>query len=74
MAGICPGTVYGKLQRLGECGVIHKVQPAGTERGFDGKAGNHDHLRCICCGRAEDLAVEATAQLEMACGRAATTK
>lgn len=53
------GTVYRNLENLFEQGLIQKLDLAGTPRRFDGEVGNHYHVRCLKCGRVEDVALEA---------------
>ncbi|MGC8660484.1 MAG: Fur family transcriptional regulator, partial [Desulfomonilaceae bacterium] len=34
---------------------IRKLEMAGTQKRFDGTTENHYHVRCVNCGRVEDL-------------------
>ena len=52
------GTVYRNLEILSEQGMIQKIQVAGTQKRFNGNAKNHYHVRCVGCGRVEDVAVD----------------
>ena len=49
------GTVYRNLEMLSESGLIRKLETAGTRKRFDGTVSNHYHVRCIKCGRMDDL-------------------
>jgi Fur family transcriptional regulator, peroxide stress response regulator len=49
------GTVYRNLELLSKSGLIQKLEVAGTQKRFDGIAKNHYHIRCVKCGRLEDL-------------------
>jgi len=49
------GTVYRNLDLLTRMGTIHKLEWSGGEARFDGNPQGHDHLRCVCCGRVDDL-------------------
>jgi Fur family transcriptional regulator, ferric uptake regulator len=49
------GTVYRNLELLARLGMIQKLEFSGGEARFDGNVAQHDHLRCICCGRVDDL-------------------
>ncbi len=49
------GTVYRNLEVLSESGVIRKLELGGSQRLFDGKAEGHYHVRCIRCGRVDDV-------------------
>lgn len=50
------GTVYRNLEVLAESEMIQKLETAGTQKRFDGVTENHYHIRCIACGRVEDVA------------------
>lgn len=49
------GTVYRNLEFLSESGMIQKLEMAGTQKRFDGITENHYHVRCVKCGRVEDI-------------------
>ncbi len=49
------GTVYRNLELLARTGVIRKLEFAGAEARFDGNVTRHDHLRCVRCGRVDDI-------------------
>ena len=48
------GTVYRNLELLAGMSVIQKLQIGGETR-FDGDTRQHDHVRCVQCGRVEDI-------------------
>jgi len=48
-------TIYRNLEILSESGEIQKLELGGTQKRFDGNPANHDHLRCIHCGRVVDV-------------------
>jgi Fur family ferric uptake transcriptional regulator len=50
------GTVYRNLDLLARLGMIQRLETAGTETRFDGTVRPHDHVRCLGCGRIDDLA------------------
>jgi len=52
------GTVYRNLEILSESGKINTLQLAGSEKRFDGRTDIHYHMRCVRCGRVEDLPIE----------------
>lgn len=52
------GTVYRNLEILSESGKISTLQLAGSEKRFDGRTDIHYHVRCVRCGRVEDLPIE----------------
>jgi Fur family ferric uptake transcriptional regulator len=60
------GTVYRNLDLLAEMGTIRKVSLAGVEARFDGDIGRHDHIRCVRCGRLDDVA---GAVVDLPCGQ-----
>lgn len=49
------GTVYRNLERLAEAGQIVKLQFGGGQARFDGVLEHHDHVRCVRCGRVDDV-------------------
>ncbi len=49
------GTVYRNLVLLSEMGIIQKLELGDSEVRFDGKTQEHYHVRCIDCGRINDL-------------------
>jgi len=49
------GTVYRNLEVLSESGMIQKLEMAGTQKRFDGIIENHYHVRCVKCGRVDDV-------------------
>jgi Fur family ferric uptake transcriptional regulator len=48
------GTVYRNLDLLARLGVIEKLEHSGGEARFDANTAEHDHLRCVRCGRIDD--------------------
>jgi Fur family ferric uptake transcriptional regulator len=49
------GTVYRNLERLAATGEIQKLDIPGSESRFDGKTDRHSHIRCVHCGRIDDV-------------------
>ena len=49
------GTVYRNLELLNEQGLIRKLETAGKQKRFDGDISRHDHIKCVKCGRIDDL-------------------
>ena len=60
------GTVYRNLEILSEHGLIKNVGQQGTERRFEGNMKLHYHIRCVSCGRIEDVPLEPFSNLEEA--------
>ena len=52
------GTVYRNLEILSEMGLIKKLVGCGRQRRFDGDIENHYHIRCVKCGKIDDLPEE----------------
>ena len=52
------GTIYRNLEILSACGLIQKMKLATKQKRFDGNAANHYHVRCISCGRVEDVHIK----------------
>ncbi len=48
-------TVYRNLVRLSELGYVRKLDLGGSEARFDANLERHDHVRCVRCGRVDDL-------------------
>jgi Fur family transcriptional regulator, peroxide stress response regulator len=64
------GTVYRNLKRLAEDGLIREIHMAGHSSRFDANTGRHYHIRCVGCGRVNDLPVSVDRRLEDEAGRA----
>jgi Fur family ferric uptake transcriptional regulator len=58
------GTVYRNLELLFEYGEVQKLELGGAQRRFDGDTANHYHVRCLHCGRVDDVLIERLATLE----------
>jgi Fur family transcriptional regulator, ferric uptake regulator len=52
------GTVYRNLEIMAAEGIIRKLETAGTQKRFDGIVEEHYHVRCVRCGRVDDLPVK----------------
>lgn len=48
-------TVYRNLERLSELGMVRKLDLGGSEARFDASLERHEHVRCVRCGRVDDL-------------------
>lgn len=55
MPRISLGTVYRNLEKLAGCGMIRRLENTGSQMRFDGDLHGHQHIRCISCGRIEDI-------------------
>lgn len=49
------GTVYRNLEQLAAHGLIRKLELPGDQRRFDGDVSEHYHIRCLVCGRVDDV-------------------
>ncbi len=49
------GTVYRNLEILVKNDMITKIEMGGAETRFDAERKNHHHVRCLECGRLDDL-------------------
>lgn len=61
---ISMATVYRNLEILCSEGLAQKMDMAGPQRRFDGDMSNHYHVRCVACGRVEDLDFDPIADIE----------
>ena len=57
MPRISLGTVYRNLDFLSSQGIVLRLGGAGTQKRFDGNPAPHPHLRCMECGRVDDVHV-----------------
>lgn len=58
------GTVYRNLELLSGCDIIKKLEVGGQQKRFDGDASPHYHIRCINCGRVDDIEMSPKRDLE----------
>jgi Fur family ferric uptake transcriptional regulator len=64
------GTVYRNLKTLAEEGLIREIHAGGHSARFDGNTGRHYHIRCLGCGRVNDLPMSVDTRFEEEAGRA----
>lgn len=57
-------TVYRNLEWLVDQGIIQKIEVGGRQKRFDGNPDTHYHIRCILCGRVDDLECEPLENIE----------
>ena len=55
MPKISLGTVYRNLEFLAQNGLIQKLEIGREEARFDGNPDRHYHVRCVGCGRVDDV-------------------
>lgn len=63
------GTVYRNLELMAEHGMIQKLEVGGTQKRFDGNAAPHYHVRCLKCGRLDDLNLPLDLDLDRQAGK-----
>jgi Fur family transcriptional regulator, peroxide stress response regulator len=51
------GTVYRNLELMAESGLILKLEVGGTQKRFDATVNPHYHIRCIECGKVDDIEI-----------------
>ena len=64
------GTVYRNLDLLARSGLARRLQGEGGEARYDGVVEEHFHVRCIDCGRVDDVAGPLPKALEASLGAA----
>jgi Fur family transcriptional regulator, peroxide stress response regulator len=57
------GTVYRNLELMAESGLILKLEVGGTQKRFDATVSPHYHIRCIECGRVDDIEIPVQHQI-----------
>jgi len=53
------GTVYRNLELLASAGHIRKLPLGGETMRYDGDLGRHYHIRCVECGKIDDVEIQA---------------
>ncbi|MBA3008193.1 MAG: transcriptional repressor [Proteobacteria bacterium] len=51
------GTVYRNLELMSETGMILKLEVGGTQKRFDATVTPHYHVRCMECGKVNDIKI-----------------
>jgi Fur family transcriptional regulator, ferric uptake regulator len=67
------GTVYRNLEILSSRGIISKLSMSSGQKRFDAWRGEHHHIRCLSCGRVDDLPHQADENLEALVARMGDT-
>ena len=60
------GTVYRNLEILCQHGLAQKLELGGTQRQYDGNVDEHYHVRCIHCGKVDDIWFDEETSIEIA--------
>ena len=58
------GTVYRNLEQLVQEGKVLKLDSGSGPRRYDARANNHYHIRCIKCGKVEDVTYEPNPEID----------
>ena len=58
------GTVYRNLDILSEMGLVLKMEGCGSQRRYDGNPLNHCHVRCLKCGKVDDIPDGSVAEID----------
>ncbi len=57
-------TVYRNLEWLNQQGLIKKIEIGGKQKRFDAVTDEHYHIRCISCGRIDDVMLNTDANIK----------
>ena len=57
------GTVYRNLELMAETGIILKLEVGGTQKRFDATTEPHYHIRCLSCGKVDDIEIPVIADI-----------
>lgn len=60
------GTVYRNLELMAESGIILKLEVGGTQKRFDATIDPHYHIRCINCGKVDDIEMPVMSEINQA--------
>ena len=66
LPNISLATVYRNLVILNEAGLVSELECGQKPRRFDGCTTTHYHVRCLACGRVEDLKAEVAVDMRPA--------
>ncbi len=58
-------TVYRNLEILSDLGIIQKIETAGRQKRYDGNPERHHHIRCLHCGRVDDVDMAEDSEFEI---------
>lgn len=58
------GTVYRNLELMAETGIILKLEVGGTQKRFDATVDPHYHIRCLSCGKVDDIEIPVMAEID----------
>ncbi len=58
------GTVYRNLKTLSKSGIVRKLELGGAQKRFDVNSRKHYHVRCVNCGRLDDVPFRSVPEIE----------
>lgn len=61
------GTVYRNLELLAEQGKIMKLDIDSERMRFDGNPQEHSHIRCVICGKVDDIEIDPKVAWDESC-------
>ena len=64
------GTVYRNLELMSETGIILKLEVGGTQKRFDATVDPHYHIRCLSCGKVDDIEIPVIEEINKAAAEA----
>ncbi len=65
MPGVSLGTVYRNLKLLEKAGLIQKIVDADSAARYDATVEIHYHVKCLGCGRVDDIPMKPHFELEV---------
>lgn len=55
LGAISRQAVFDSLNAMSECGILRRIQPAGSAARYEHRVNNHHHLACRSCGNVTDI-------------------
>ena len=68
------GTVYRNLELMAESVIILTLEVGGTQKRFDATVEPHYHIRCMNCGKVDDIDLEVKEEINSAAEKASSYK
>ncbi len=62
-------TVYRNLEFLTDQGLVQKIEVGGRQKRFDGNPEEHYHIRCLDCGKVDDVDLDRIQSLDKSISR-----
>lgn len=67
------GTVYRNLEILSSEGMVKRIDVPSGQRRFDAGTHEHNHIRCISCGKVDDVPISSDIRLKPVIAQASST-